>query len=79
MNVAPPRFSDLFAQLGLPADEASIRSFIRANPLPDAVPLDQAACWTPAQSRLLCESLAQDGDWAPMVDRLNAALHQRTA
>ncbi len=78
MNTAPPRYSDLFAQLGLPADEASIRSFIRANPLPDDVPLDQAACWTPAQARLLRESLAQDSDWAPMVDRLNAAMHHRT-
>jgi hypothetical protein len=76
MNAAPPEFSDLFAQLGLPSDEASIQRFIRSHPLPDDVLLDQARCWTPAQARLLRESLAQDADWAPMVDRLNVAMHK---
>lgn len=74
MNTAPPEFSDLFSQLGLPADEASIRRFIRAHPLPDDVLLHQARCWTPAQASLLRDSLVQDADWAPMVDRLNLAL-----
>ena len=76
MNTAPPEFSDLFAQLGLPGDEASMHTFIWAHPLPGDVPLDQGACWTPAQARLLHESLAQDADWAPMVDRLNVAMHK---
>ena len=74
MNASPPEFADLFAQLGLPADEASIHRFIGAHPLPDDVLLDQGRCWTPAQSSLLWESLAQDADWAPMVDRLNVAM-----
>ena len=76
MNITPPEFSDLFAQLGLPADEASIHNFIRAHRLPDSVALDEAGCWTPAQARLLRESLAHDADWAPMVDRLNVAMHK---
>jgi hypothetical protein len=76
MNMVPPEFSDLFAQLGLPSDEASIHRFLRAHPLPADVRLDQGACWTPAQARLLRESLAQDADWAPMVDRLNVAMHK---
>lgn len=74
MTRGPPAFSDLFDQLGLPADGASIRRFIGAHRLPDGVLLDQARFWTPAQSRLLRESLAQDADWAPMVDRLNVAM-----
>jgi hypothetical protein len=77
MNVAPPEFSDLFAQLGLPNDEVSIQQFLRSHaPLPKDVLLDQASCWTPAQARLLRESLAQDADWALMVDRLNVAMHK---
>ncbi len=44
--------------------------------MPADVPLDQGAFWTPAQARLLRESLAQDADWAPMVDRLNVAMHK---
>jgi Protein of unknown function (DUF2789) len=76
MNTAPPEFSDLFAQLGLPSDEASIQAFIQTHHLPEGVLLDQGNCWTPAQARLLRESLAQDGDWAPMVDRLNVAMHK---
>jgi Protein of unknown function (DUF2789) len=75
MNMVPPAFSDLFAQLGLASDELSIQAFILAHPLPEDVRLDQGSCWTPAQARLLRESLAHDADWAPIVDRLNVALH----
>ena len=74
MNAAHHEFSDLFAQLGLPEDEAAIRDFIIANaPLPDNVRLEDAAWWTPAQARMLRESLAQDADWASVVDRLDVA------
>lgn len=75
MNMPPQGFTELFAQLGLPSDEASIHAFLLANAhLPDAVRLEEAPCWTPSQARLLRESLAQDADWAPVVDRLNVAL-----
>ena len=75
MNTAHHGFADLFAQLGLPSDEASIPSFIASHaPLPDHMRLEDAPCWTPAQARLLRESLAQDADWATVVDRLNLAL-----
>lgn len=75
MNAAPHGFAELFAQLGLPADDADIRRFIDAQaPLPDTMRLEDAPCWTPAQARLLRESLAQDADWATVVDQLNVAL-----
>lgn len=75
MNDAHHEFSELFAQLGLPSDEAAIRSFITSHaPLSADVRLEDAPCWTPAQARLLRESLAQDADWATVVDRLNLAL-----
>jgi hypothetical protein len=69
------RFSELFAQLGLPGDAAGIAAFIRQHaPLPDTVRLEDAPCWTPAQAALLREQFVADADWAEVVDQLNLAL-----
>ncbi|MGQ9724315.1 MAG: DUF2789 domain-containing protein [Tepidimonas sp.] len=71
------RFSELFDQLGLPSDEASIRRFIADHsPLPPAVALADAPFWTPAQAQLLREARCQDADWAEVVDRLDVALRR---
>ena len=68
-------FSELFAQLGLPGGDAEIREFMAAHtPLADAVSLPEAPFWTPAQQAFLRESVAQDADWAVLVDQLSAAL-----
>jgi hypothetical protein len=78
MEMAFHRFHELFAQLGLDADLGSIRAFIAAHgPMPGELRLEDAAFWTPAQSRLLREALSVDADWAYVVDRLNLALHTR--
>lgn len=69
------RFTELFAQLGLPTDEAGIRSFLAAHsPLAPQVLLADAPFWTPTQAALLREELQEDADWAEVVDQLNAAL-----
>ncbi len=69
------RFTDLFAQLGLPSDPASIETFVRNHsPLPDDVRLADAPFWTAAQSALLREEILEDADWAEVVDQLNLAL-----
>lgn len=69
-------FSELFAQLGLPDDQASIQDFIaRHAPLPDGMRLEDAPFWSAAQSQLLREERQDDADWAMVVDRLNVALH----
>lgn len=69
-------FSELFAQLGLASDEASIRAFITEHaPLPDNMRLEEAPFWSDAQSQLLREERVDDADWAPVVDQLNLALH----
>lgn len=69
------QFSDLFAQLGLPSDEADIRAFIaKHSPLPPDVELPEASFWTPAQATLLRDELIEDADWAETVDQLNLAL-----
>lgn len=75
MDTSHHRFADLFAQLGLPSDEDAIGRFITSHaPLPPGTRLEDASCWTPAQARLLRESLHQDADWATVVDHLNLAL-----
>ena len=69
-------FSELFAQLGLPDDHATIHQFIATHsPLPDGMRLEEAPFWTPAQAQLLREERLDDADWAMVVDRLNVALH----
>jgi len=71
-------FCELFAQLGLPAEEPQVREFIeRHAPLPGTVALADAPFWSAAQARLLRETWADDADWAPLVDRLDAALRHR--
>ena len=71
--------SALFAQLGLEHDPFAMQAFItRHSPLPDTVRLDEAEFWTPAQARMLRESLMEDADWAEVVDHLDAALRHPT-
>lgn len=68
---------DLFRQLGLPADPAAIEQFIRnQGPLPAGTPLAEATLWTRSQAAFLREQLADDADWAEVVDALNALLSQ---
>lgn len=75
MQSAHHTFNDLFAQLGLPSDEASIDRFLATHaPLPDAVPLTQAPFWTPSQRAFLREEILGDADWAELVDALNGRL-----
>ncbi|CAM5307740.1 DUF2789 domain-containing protein [Thauera mechernichensis] len=75
MDTGIHTLNDLFAQLGLPNSDAEINDFIRAHaPLPDFVKLADAPCWTPSQATFLREELAEDADWAELIDQLSAAL-----
>ncbi|WP_447895863.1 DUF2789 domain-containing protein [Vreelandella sp. GE22] len=70
-------FSDLFEQLGLDSDSASIEAFIEQNgPLPDTMPIAEAPCWNEGQAAFLREAIADDADWAEVVGHLDAAMHQ---
>ncbi|MFZ2293836.1 MAG: DUF2789 domain-containing protein [Polaromonas sp.] len=72
------RFSELFAQLGLPADAQSIGQFIATHaPLASDIDLPDAKFWTPAQAEFLKEEKLEDADWAELVDQLNLALRQK--
>lgn len=75
MDASFHRLDELFAQLGLPDDAASIRRFIASHaPLDGRIRLEDAPYWTRSQALLLREQLTQDADWAEVVDRLNLAL-----
>jgi hypothetical protein len=47
----------------------------RSSPLPEAVQLADAPFWKPSQAAFLREEILEDGDWAEVVDDLNARLH----
>lgn len=67
--------TELFVQLGLPSDPPAIQAFLaRHRPLPSGVPLPEAPFWSPAQAGFLREGLAADGDWAVIIDKLDAGL-----
>ena len=69
------RFSELFAQLGLPSDGPAIQAYIAQHaPLDASVRLHDASFWTAANARMLQEMTAADADWAELVDQLDVAL-----
>ena len=75
MNQAIHRFHELFAQLGLPDDAASIERFIAEHtPLAANTRLHAAPFWAPAQAAFLRDACTQDADWAELADQLSLAL-----
>jgi hypothetical protein len=79
MNAPVHRFSELFAQLGMPNDADSIAQFLSTHAAKaQDVRLPDAPFWTESQAAFLRESLSQDSDWSGLVDQLSKAL-QATA
>ncbi|WP_153131046.1 DUF2789 domain-containing protein [Dechloromonas hortensis] len=75
MNANQHTMSNLFAQLGLPADQAAIEAFIAAHrPLDSDIALYRAPFWTAAQRAFLKEEIIEDADWAGVIDELNGRL-----
>jgi hypothetical protein len=67
--------SNLFAQLGLPADEPAIESFIASHrPLASGTALYRAPFWNASQRAFLKEEIIEDADWAGVIDELNERL-----
>ena len=65
----------LFAQLGLDNSDEQIIQFIKKNRgIADEVAIHEAKIWNSAQASFLQEALAEDSDWAEIVDSLNAQL-----
>mgnify|MGYP000523479208 FL=1 len=71
--------ANLFAQLGLPNETGAIEAFIATHaPLADAIPLAEAAFWTPSQAAFLKAEIAEDADWSAVVDSLNLQLRAKS-
>lgn len=67
--------AELFNQLGLANDAESIKLFINSHrPLNSATRLEKAEFWTSSQRQFIKEQLANDADWAELIDRLSQAL-----
>ncbi len=67
--------TDLFDQLGLPSDEASIQIFIAQHDgVCRACGLEQASIWNESQRTFLKEAVAQDSEWSIKAEALMAAL-----
>lgn len=70
-----PSMTRLFDQMGLGSEPQFIQSFIAAHkPLPDSVALADAPFWSASQAEFLRSEVAEDTDWAIVIERLNAAL-----
>jgi hypothetical protein len=68
--------TNLFRQLGLPADEDSIEKFIHDHQLEIDAKMTEAPFWTEAQRQFLAEALQMDAAWAITVDQLSESLHE---
>ena len=78
MDVTQKTLNMLFAQLGLPNDDASIEGFIQSHsPQHADRPLWEESFWTPAQAQFLKECWEEDAAWAEVADELNALLHKQ--
>ena len=75
MDTNPSSMTNLFLQLGLPADKPAIAAFIEDHQLPEQTARVDAPFWNDAQRQFLREELREDADWAIVVDELSEALH----
>ncbi|MBP7394422.1 MAG: DUF2789 domain-containing protein [Zoogloea sp.] len=69
--------ANLFAQLGLPCEQAAIEAFIEQHaPLPHDLQLADAPFWTPSQAAFLKADISEDSDWSAVVDGLDVLLRR---
>lgn len=75
MDTTESNMTNLFLQLGLPAEKHEIAEFIRTHQLPEDVRVSEAEFLSDSQRQFLREEWVEDADWAIVVDELNQALH----
>ena len=74
MDFSAHSINTLFQQLGLPATDSDIDSFLSRHKLDHETRLLDADFWTEAQVAFLKEALEEDADWVEIVDQLDARL-----
>ena len=67
-------FGTLFEQLGLPADQHAIDTFISRHRLLPGQKIFEANFWNDSQKSFLRSALLDDAEWAVPVDSLAIAL-----
>jgi hypothetical protein len=69
--------TDLFLQLGLPADAPAIATFIEKHAgACQTCTLPYAKIWNDSQRDFLKEAIAEDSDWAMPAERLTSLLSE---
>ncbi|MGS0681187.1 DUF2789 domain-containing protein [Shewanella sp. 125m-7] len=76
MDTTAQNFTQLFLQLGLESDDASIEAFISGHSLANVIPLHEAPFWNKAQKHFLIESIAEDAQWSEVIDHLDTLLRK---
>ncbi len=66
----------LFSQLGLANDAPSIEEFMQSHHLNPSQKIEEANFWSASQAMFIKEAREQAGDWAEVVEVLDAQLHQ---
>ncbi len=75
MDTSTHNMTTLFAQLGLPNSNEEMERFIESHrELRSTEELADASFWNESQSAFLREAIAEDSDWAEIVDQLDARL-----
>ena len=75
MHSPDHNIESLFLQIGLDNTNDAIEAFIHSHrPLAHDVLLHEADFWNRSQAEFLRQSVADDADWAIVVDQLDALL-----
>ena len=64
----------LFEQLGLSGTQGDMDTFFHNHHLPDNIQLHKASFWSESQKQFLEEGIADDGEWAIIIDEMSAML-----
>ncbi|MGH6627330.1 MAG: DUF2789 domain-containing protein [Burkholderiaceae bacterium] len=70
MDTSHHDLNGLFSQLGLPGEPQAIDAFVAAHRLDAGMAVADAPFWSRAQAEFLREALADDAEWAEVVDEL---------
>ncbi len=75
MDTSQQTLNTLFDQLGLDSSDDAIEQFIQTHRLPAEVKISDADFWSEGQRAFLKDAYKLDNHWNPVVDNLNALLH----
>ncbi|RDV24459.1 DUF2789 domain-containing protein [Alteromonas aestuariivivens] len=76
MFTQQPTMQELFVQLGLDSSQDAIQAFIDKHKGMSGH-IEEAPFWTQAQAEFIKGALAEDAEWAEVIDQLNAELHHQ--